>query len=155
MNNPARPSSSDARRALKIASQVAVNMLGGGKDAARLTVVDPSMLSLYSALHEEDRFMRLDVALDLDLAVGEPVLARALAAAQGFALVRESADVRAEKIDLDDYASLHREAFEAKSSVLAAVQQKSMTPAQRKSALKELADLRQVISIIESKIEGA
>ncbi len=60
-----RFSTEDQRRALKIAAKIVVNLLGGGREAARLTVVDPSMLSLYGAVHEADRHMRLDVALDL------------------------------------------------------------------------------------------
>lgn len=160
MVNPARFSTEDQRRALKIAAKIVVNLLGGGREAARLTVVDPSMLSLYGAVHEADRHMRLDVALDLDLAAGEPHVARALAAAQGFHLVRDGeADGDAARlVTIADLARLQKEASEAKLSLISVLDQsdgRAPTGAMRASVLKELADLRQAIAAIEAKIGGA
>ncbi len=152
--NTARPSTSDQRRALKIAAQIVVNMLGGPKLGSRLTVVDPSMLSLYGAVHEEARFMRVDVALDLDLAAGEPVVAAALAAAQGYRLERLDASQGGGKLSIADLGRLQREAFEAKNAVLESLEDGQLSPLEKSTMRKELAELRLAIALIEAKIDG-
>lgn len=159
MYNPARPSTSAHLKALKTACQIVVNILGGGREASKLTVVDPSTISLYHAAHEDERFMRIDVALDLDLAAGEPHITRTLAAAQGFVLVRESDFGRpdpAGPLNITDLAALQREAAEAKLSVIGMLGRDGgdLTDACRRSVLKELADLRQAVASIEAKIGG-
>lgn len=152
--NPARPTTSEQRKALKIAAQIVVNLLGGGKQAARLTVVDPATLSLYGAPHEDARHMRIDVALDLDLAAGEPVIAMALAAAQGYSLVRLDAGAGCGPLTISDFARLQREAFEAKAAVLESIADPDITPAEKRRMRKELADLRLAVALIESKLDG-
>lgn len=151
----ARPSTEAQRKALKVASQVLVNLIGGPKLAAQLTDVDAPTLCLYGAPHEERRHMRVDIALDLDLAAGDPVMTRALAAAQGFSLVRATISPGAAPPDLADYGNLHREAYEANASLLDMLQRARLTPSVKQAVLKELADLRRAIAIVEAKIEGA
>jgi hypothetical protein len=153
MSNPSRPSSDKQRLGLKMAVRRVIAICGDAKDVAQLTAVNASMLSLYCAPHEEDRHARIDVALDLDLAAGEPVIARALAAAQGYELVRTSAVEGAGKIELGDLGRLRRESFEAEETMLASVAESQLTAAKRRKILKELADLRQAITSIEAKVE--
>lgn len=151
----ARASTEEQRKALKIALQIVVNLLGGGKEAAKLTVVDPSTLSLYGAPHEEQRHTRVDVALDLDLAAGEPHIARALAAAQGWSLVRSEADTCSSGLSLADYGRLQKQAFEAQACVFESLEDGAVSPAEKRRILKELAELRQAIAVVEAKVEGA
>lgn len=156
MTNKARPSTEDHRRALKIAAQIVTNLCGGGKLAAGLTDVDASTLSLYGAPQEDKRHMRIDVALDLDLAAGEPVMARALAAAQGFALARLEAERDpGAPLGLADYGRLQRQAFEAQACVFESLEDGAITPAEKRRILKELAELRQAIAMVEAKVEAA
>ena len=153
--NKARPSTEDHRRALKIAAQIVTNLCGGGKLAASLTDVDASTLSLYGAPQEDKRHMRIDVALDLDLAAREPVMARALAAAQGFSLVRDAIEPGQSPLSLADYGRLQRQAFEAQACVFESLEDGAVSPAEKRRILKELAELRQAIAIVEAKVEGA
>ncbi|MBX9456151.1 MAG: hypothetical protein KL863_09070 [Rhizobium sp.] len=155
MSNSGRNSTEKMRKALKIASQIVTNMCGGGKLAAGLTDVDDSTLCLYGALHEDKRFMRLDVALDLDLAAGEPIVARALAAAQGWRLTRDNGSAGVAALGLADYGRLQREAFEAQAAVFESLEDGLITTTEKRRILKELADLRQAIAVVEAKVEGA
>lgn len=155
MNTSGRGSTENMRKALKIASQIVTNMCGGGKLASGLTDVDDSTLSLYGAMHDGKRFMRVDVALDLDLAAREPIMARALAAAQGWRLVRDEHAEGMGALGFADYGRLQRAAFEAQAAVFDSLEDGVITTAEKRVILKELADLRQAIANVEAKIEGA
>jgi len=144
------------RRALKMATQIVVNMCGGGDEAVHLTAfANAPTLSLYGAFQDDRRFMRVDVALDLDLAAREPIMARALAAAQGWRLVRDEEAAGGTALCFADYGRLQREAFEAQAAVFESLEDGVITDAEKRRILKELADLRQAIAIVEAKVEGA
>lgn len=81
---------SDAVRAyLKTVSRRVIERCGGVSSAESITRVNNSHLSKYQSNSEDNisTFMPIDVALDLDLDCGEPVITRAMAEAQGFRLV--------------------------------------------------------------------
>lgn len=153
--NAARPSTSEQRQALKIATKIVVNLCAGPKQAAKLTAVDETTLSLNAAIHDENRFMRIDVALDLDHAAGDPVITRALAAAQGFSLVRDEIEAETARLSLADYGRLQRQAFEAQAVVFESLEDGAISPSEKRAILRELAELRQAIALVESKVEGA
>lgn len=153
--NKARPSSQEQRTALKIAAQIVTRLCGGGSVAAGITDVDAATLSLYGAPQEEKRQMRVDVALDLDLAAREPIMARALAGAQGWLLVRDDVATDPVALGLADYGRLQRQAFEAQACVFESLEHGAITPKEKRRILRELAELRQAIAIVEAKVEGA
>lgn len=86
-----RSISDDHRKKLKAATRRAIKAAGGGDSFAHVTRVSESQLSKYGLATEEheDAFIPVDVALEADLEAGTPVIASALAAAQGFRLVRD------------------------------------------------------------------
>jgi hypothetical protein len=89
-NVPARLLSRNDYRALKDATQEAVEKAGGCAKAGGETRVGPSYLSRYGNVHEA-MFAPVDVAAELDALAGEPVIARALAALSGYQLVKMTA----------------------------------------------------------------
>ena len=89
-----RAISDDHRKKLKAATRRAVKSAGGGDSFAHVTRVSESQLSKYGLASEEhqDAFAPIDVALEADIEAGSPIIATALAAAQGFRLVRKNAE---------------------------------------------------------------
>lgn len=152
-----RSSSDKQRHSLKMAFSRLVDLIGPGNVVATLTRVNATMLSLYSAPHEADRQAGIDIVLDLELAAGDPVVTRTLAAFQGFELVRTQAQAASAGagVDLSDLQRLHREAAEAVSAIMAGIADQSLTPFEKKRILKELGDLRGAIAAIEGKVEAA
>ena len=81
---------SDATRAfLKTVSRRVIECCGGVSSAESITRVNNSHLSKYQSRSEDNAgtFMPIDVALDLDMDCGEPIITRAMAESQGFRLV--------------------------------------------------------------------
>jgi hypothetical protein len=85
-----RASTDHQRHALMGAVRHALKLCGGGACAEHVTRVNAPVLSKYGSGEHPDAHMPLDVALDIDLHAGEPVLARALAALQGYRLEKET-----------------------------------------------------------------
>ena len=113
-----RLSSDKQRNALKMAFRVSVEHGGGGKAISEITRVTPPIISNYAASHELLRFPGVDVALDVDLAVGEPINARALAAAQGYELVRTIDIHPSEKLGLTDLSHVIGATHEVEQHIL-------------------------------------
>lgn len=80
-----RPSSEQQRAALKAAFRQALKRAGGGDNFCAATRVAPAQLSRYCSVDHPD-FPPADILLDLDLDLGEPLMAASLARAQGFEL---------------------------------------------------------------------
>ncbi len=83
-----RPASDHALCALKSAFRSALRLAGGGDAFSRSTRVSAAQLSRYGS-PDHDWHAPIDVVLDLELDLGQPVVTAALAAAQGYRLVRE------------------------------------------------------------------
>lgn len=82
-----RPSTPQKRLALKAAFRLGLGRAGGGASFTHATRVKEAALSKYAAAHDSDYFVPLDVALDLDLDLGAPVVLSALAKTQGYDIV--------------------------------------------------------------------
>lgn len=154
-----RASCERQRAALKTATFAAVRAAGGGEAiaAAGLTRVNPPMLSLYAAPHESERFAGLDVALDLDLVAGRPIIARQLASLQGFDLTRRTAlpQTTAAGPSMADALILIREARDVEISVLAGLADGILTANEKRVVKTEIAELRAVLNSIEAKVDAA
>jgi hypothetical protein len=156
MSNPGRSTSEEQRTGLKLACQNVVNRCGGGKNAAQVTDVDETVVSLYCALHERKRFMRLDVAADLDLAAGEPIVGRALVNLHpGWKVVREDVARSGPALGLADFGRLQVETFEALAALFEGMADLHLSDAEKRRILKEFADLRHVLDLVEAKVINA
>lgn len=82
-----RPSTEIERAALKSATRLLLSDVGGLDASAAATRVQRSQLSDYTARHLE-KFLPVDIALDLERAADTPHVTAALARAQGYQLVR-------------------------------------------------------------------
>ena len=150
-----RPSSDKQRNALKMAFRVSVDHGGGGKIVSDITRVTPPMISLYCAAHEQERFPAVDVALDVDLAVGEPINARALASAQGYDLVRMPENNGIGRLGLGDLSNVMREAHDVERQLVEALDDGVITENERLSITKDIQDLMVVLSSIQRKVSCA
>lgn len=154
-----RPSSDKQRDSLKMAVARGVDALGGGKIVAGFTRVKAAMLSLYVATHEVDRHAGIDVAFDIDKAHvdagAEPPILSTYATLLGYSLAAMEASTDASGVTLSDMARLDREAFEARATIYDSLADGKFTPAEKRKALKELADLEAVIAAIKAKVEAA
>lgn len=151
----ARTSTERQRNALKMAVRLVVEMCGGGKAVAPMTRVNETMLSQYAAPHESHRHAGVDVALDLDLAAGEPVIARALASLQGFDLVRTRPSDTGSALCLEDLSRLIREASDAQTVLVGALADRVITPSEKLEIKSSITDLRAVLTSIEMKVDEA
>ncbi|MCB8835960.1 hypothetical protein [Aurantimonas sp. VKM B-3413] len=153
-----RASSDKQRAALKTATFASLQAGGGGTAIARnqLTRVNATMLSLYAAPHETERFAGLDVGLDLDLVAGQPFHARALASAQGFCLQPlDSHACRGAGPGLADVAALIVEARDVELTLITAIDDGALSPNEKRDIKREIAELRQVLDAIETKVDAA
>lgn len=77
--------------ALKTSTQAAYDAVGGPLQAADLLGVGSPALSKYASLDPQwsERFIRIDLALDLDRRSGHPFILTTMAREAGFQLVRD------------------------------------------------------------------
>jgi len=103
-----RAISDDDRQKLKAATRRAVKSAGGGDSFAHVTRVSESQLSKYGLASDEhqDAFIPVDVALEADVEAGSPIIATALAAAQGFRLVRNASPVDDHSLGFADISQI-------------------------------------------------
>lgn len=87
--NDLRKTTGDDRLGLKAAVRRSVSLAGGGDSVEYATRVDASSLSRYGSPkpEHEKNHCPVDVALDLDLEAGQPIITAAMASRQGFELV--------------------------------------------------------------------
>lgn len=150
-----RSSSDKQRNSLKMAFRVSVDHGGGGKAIAEITRVNPPMLSIYAAAHEVDRFAGVDIALDVDLAIGEPINARALAAAQGFELVRCIDTAGSGRLGLRDLSSLSSASHNFEKHIIDALEDSTISEKERLELIQDIAVLQSRLSSIQQKLSKA
>lgn len=150
-----RSSSDKQRNSLKMAFRVSVEHGGGGKAIAEITRVNPPILSIYAAAHEEDRFAGIDIALDVDLAVGEPINARALAAAQGYDLVRIVDVGPSEKLGLTDLSRVIGATHEVEQHILDTLSDGVVTANEKLGLKGDIAKLRSVLNRLDAAVDAS
>lgn len=86
--NDLRKTTGPVRQALKAAVRRALILAGGGDSVQYATRVKAPALSRYASSQEEhqENHCPIDVALDLDLEAGQPVITTLMARAQGYDL---------------------------------------------------------------------
>jgi hypothetical protein len=111
-----RLSSPRDRLALKAAVNRAVDLAGGPSQSSHVTRGCASDLSRYGNQNYPDRHCPIDVVLDLDRAARSPVIAAALAEAEGYRLVAvDRQDVG--EISMADVVRIVTEAGEAAKAI--------------------------------------
>lgn len=150
-----RSSSDKQRNSLKMAFRVSVEHGGGGKAISEITRVSPPIITNYAAPHEDLRFPGVDVALDVDLAVGEPINARALAAAQGYELVRCTEPAGSGGLGLRDLSSLSNASHTFEQHIIDALEDSNISEKERLELIQDIAVLQSRLSSIQQKLSKA
>lgn len=148
-----RTSSDKQRVTLKIAPRIAIETCGGGKFVSQITRVSEAALSLYIAPHELERYIPLDVALDIDLASGEPVIARAFASAQGYDLIKATPSDTAGTLGISDLCRWISEGNDVSKVIGNALADGQLSASERADIKREIAEARAVLSALEAKVD--
>lgn len=106
-----RPTNEHERLELKQATNAALSMTGKMEAFAARTRVEKAALSKYGSVSEPASFIPIDVAADLDRAIGAPIVLKAQAALQGFALAPIDL-LPGGDLDGEDLATIARETGE-------------------------------------------
>ena len=128
------------RSALKTLTRELVTRLGGLDAAAACTRVQRSNLAEYGSLHHPERFAPIDVILDLEVALGAPLVTGALARASGCRVVGEATV----SVGGDVNAALSRVGREASAlfaAVMDALADGQLDPSERRALVREVDDL--------------
>lgn len=152
--NELRPTSDHDRAMLKAASDRAIRRAGGGAVFAGRTRVLAAALSRYKADHE-DAFMPIDVAVDADMAAGQPIILAAIAALEGYAITPLTAPGRAAPtLSAGLVGVLIRETGEVSAAVLEALADDHLSPAERKAIEKELDEALAALWQLRAALRG-
>lgn len=136
---------------LKTATKLVVADLGGGDAAATCTRVGKSQLSDYGNV-SSDKFIPVDVVLDLERVGGVPHITAALARAQGYLLVPGSTPrARSELAVL--MAEIGRDVGELFGTAALALSHGKLTDAERQELLRELDNLHRVVGEVMSLLK--
>lgn len=154
-----RPTTQVLRNGLKLATRLSLQAAGGAAALVREKLVRVGTASLSmagNAVDEEasERFVALDVALDLDFLAGEPFHARALAAAQDYDLVPRKTPRSRGEFGLTDMRGLKTEMHDVEEAMFEALADGRICPKDRSEILMELDDLDRVSRQIREKLEG-
>jgi hypothetical protein len=151
MSERMRPSSPQDRLALKAAVRRAAVFGGGAASVQYATRVDESDLSRYSNPAYPERHCPLDVALDLDLEAGQPVILSAFAAAQKFRLVPEQRGA-AGSLGPHDVAKLCTEHADLMRSIAAALDDSTINSAEAREIHREIEELMAVLRDLQGRV---
>lgn len=147
-----RPSSDKQRGALKMVVGLAMKLVGGGDCFCHATRVNAGVLSTYANPRHDATHMPIDVALDLDLACGEPHVAAMMARICGYRLV--PLDGTDAGPDLSDLASVARETGEAVSAFAAALADGRIDDRETAILRKEFQEAHAAINRVMAKLGG-
>lgn len=149
-----RRSSEQTRLSLIGAVRHALTVAGGGESFQHATRVNAGTLCKYASPEWPDNHMPIDVALDLDLDIGEPVCARALAAAQGYELVAQVKPSNASGVTpLSSLSGLAREHADLIGAICAGTADGIITENERRSIRKEAYELQSEVSRLLAALE--
>ncbi|MFW2829902.1 hypothetical protein [Sphingomonas sp. ID0503] len=129
------------RRAIKIAFGELIGKIGGIEAAAGFTRVGKSTLARYYSLAPADAecFPPADVIDDLERVAGDPIVTRMMARGQDYLLLR---DVQAGSVSIIDLhaaiANCAKEHGDAVASLLSALTDLALTPAEARRVIREM-----------------
>lgn len=156
-----RPATLSMLKSLKLATRSAIHAAGPGGAAAlveqKLVRVGEFALSVASSMSEQnaDRFAALDVALDLDFIAGEPLHARAIAAAQGYRLEPIVEVASDEPLCVRAVAQFGKETSALKLCVLDALADDVLDDKDRLAIEARISDVERELADMRAKLRGA
>ncbi|WP_019997293.1 hypothetical protein [Aureimonas ureilytica] len=133
-----RKSTGDMRLALKAAVRRAVALAGGGRSVENATRVSHSVLSRYGLPEHTDQHCPLDVAIDLDLEAGQPVILAALAEMQGYDIVRREPVAPSDTPWCAKISAMVQQDGRVTSTLLEAIADGQISPAEARCIIPEL-----------------
>lgn len=152
-----RASTEEQRRLLKWATDRAIRAACGPHQLALDTRVEAPALTKYGSRDPEwvDRYMPIDVALDADISAGSPIIAVALAHAQGFRLVPDERRQTAGIVDAGDYLDMSRQFSAITVQFANALDDGRIDAAERRALAKSIDDEIAALQALAAKIGGA
>lgn len=132
----------DLHAALRTSWKLLVRHLGGGEATASCTRVLASRISEYGSAGS-GRFVPLDVVLDAELVAGEPIVTRAMARMQGFALVPVTA--RGPGRLADEMSRIGRDVGDLFGNAAQALAGEKVPPARLGQMIADIEDLQSVL----------
>lgn len=147
-----RPTSEQDRLDLKAATRRALELARPTKFAP-VTRVDAAALSRYGAISEPEKFMPIDVVVDLCRDIGSPILVEEMARLLGYRLVPIEEPAEGGKVDLQDISDLSRENSDVVVALAAGLKD-GFDASHRREALRELSEERAMLHRIEHKVAG-
>lgn len=145
-----RLTSEDERNDLKAATRQALQIARPSKFAL-VTRADAPMLSNYGSPSEPDRFIPIDVAVELCRDVGAPIIIEEMARLCGFKLVPLDPD-EGGSITLDDVSRTLKETSEAVTSLADFAQGK---PGAARAAIREIDEGLAALNRVRRKVVAA
>ena len=149
-----RPGSDQDRAALKAAVRRALDLAGGGDSFCQATRVGAPALSNYTLARMVDMHMPIDVALDLDLDIGEPVIAAQMARQQGYRLVPIGEGQGDDAPALTDIAAVGGESGDVVRKALEYLADGILDPNERASLRVEIDELSAALNRLAKKVGG-
>ncbi|WP_414832166.1 hypothetical protein [Afifella sp. YEN Y35] len=151
----ARPTSLADRARLKSATDRALREAGGAECVQHATRVRHPALSKYASSGDDfaDRFMPLDIALDVDRAAGRPIILATLAALQGYELRPFGESEEAPRPDWSALlAGVTRETAEASVALLEALSDGKIDTRERKHCLVEVEEASHALLRLQKRL---
>lgn len=141
---------------LKAATRFSVDGAGGSEEFQKATRVRQGQLSKYGLAGDEhmETFMPIDVAVEADLEAGSPIITEMMAKLQGYRLVRDEAEAPEAGLTHRDISALNAEVGDVSRLAIEALDDGKVDAREKRDLMRELADLKAQIAVIEGKLGG-
>lgn len=143
-------------RSLKTACELAYEQIGGVSMAYRMTrLKGTSTLTKYASRSEDDEesFMPIDIAIDLDRAAKSPIITGTMAAALGYRLVPDDGHER-RAVTREDGTIITLEVMDVVRALHEAFSDNKIDAADRKALLKETTEAIVVLEQLRDNLSG-
>lgn len=147
-----RPSTEQERLELKGVTRHALDQ-AGTRSFSMVTRVEPGKLSEYADQNKLDRFMPIDVALDLDKDLKAPTITAMMAELLGYELVlAEAAPQRA--VHAGDIGTLAKETGDVVQKLAAALHDLTIDNHERREIRSEIAEAIRCLRLLDRNLAG-
>lgn len=139
--------------ALKTASRAAVHVCGPVKQITAVSRVSEGRVST-CINRETDDFLPIDVALEIDMMAGAPLIVEAMARKLGYRLVADDSEAKASAFTHRDLCQVQARAAALMSSGDEALDDGRVDAAEQRELHGKIAALRAVLAEFEGKVGG-
>ena len=143
-----RPTSDEDRFSLKAAFRQLLKMAGGQEAASLITRGKHQTLNRYGNVNETDCHAPVDVIVDLERDIADPVVTRHLAEMHGFVLVKKTA-ITADANLVTHLSALACESSQTIEAIAAGIADQDLTEDELKKIVKEAQELAHAASAAE------